>query len=115
MRAPLHQGRNCVERLLPPWFQSALCRTALVHGPIRDATTLARRGLRVKRAGKINQARRVDGIFLSDFERGEIGPEVPARLPDGAGGVGFKAPREFVSRRRVPALDQGQEPANCAV
>ena len=45
-------------------------------------------------------ARRVDGIFLSDFflsdfEQGEIGPRpVPARLPDGTGRHGLQASRE---------------------
>ena len=57
-------------------------------------------------------ARRVDGIFLSDFELGEIGPDLfrPC-LPDGLGGTGLETPREFVSRRQIAALDQGQEPA----
>ena len=39
-------------------------------------------------------ARRVDGIFLSDFEQGEIGPDFSARLLDGARGHGLQAPRE---------------------
>jgi bifunctional non-homologous end joining protein LigD len=61
-------------------------------------------------------ARRVDGIFLSDFEQGEIGPDtVPPRLPDGPGGPGLEASRQPLSRRPVPALDQGQEPAASGV
>ena len=41
----------------------------------------------------------VDGIFLSDFEQGEIGPySVPARLLAGAGGLVLEASRERLSR-----------------
>ena len=61
-------------------------------------------------------ARRVDGIFLSDFEQGEIGPDLfRARLPDGAGGHGLEASREHLPRRPVRSLDQGQEPAASGV
>ena len=59
-------------------------------------------------------ARRVDGIFLSDFEQGEMALTVPPRLSDGAGGHGLEASREPISRRPVPALGQGQEPAHPA-
>jgi hypothetical protein len=56
-------------------------------------------------------ARRVDGIFLSDFEQGEIGPDLSwhACLM-GLEGLVSKH-REPVPRRPVPALDQSQEPA----
>ena len=44
--------------------------------------------------------RRIDGIFLSYFERGEIGPgPVPPRLPDGARRFGLETLREHLSRR----------------
>ena len=45
-------------------------------------------------------ARRVDGIFLSDFEQGEIGPDLfrHACLM-GLEGHGLQAPREHLSRR----------------
>ena len=57
-------------------------------------------------------ARRVDGIHLSAIRAGRDRPgPVPPRLPDGAGGHGLQASREHLSRRPVPALDQGQEPA----
>ena len=48
-------------------------------------------------------ARRVDGIFLSDFEQGEIGPDLfrHACLM-GLEGHGFQAPREQLPRRPVP-------------
>ena len=60
-------------------------------------------------------ARRVDGIFLSDFEQGEIGPDIfrHACLL-GLEGPGLQAPREQVPRRPVPALDQGEEPVSTA-
>ena len=47
-------------------------------------------------------ARRIDGIFLSDFEQGEIGPDLfrHACLMGLEGGL--EAPREFVSRRTSP-------------
>ena len=53
-------------------------------------------------------ARRVNGIFLANFEQGEI--LVPPRLPDGTGGVGVKGPRAALPRRQMPALSQGEEP-----
>ena len=54
-------------------------------------------------------ARRVDGIFLSDFEQGEIGPDLfrHACLM-GLEGMVSKH-RESVYRGRYDALDQGQE------
>jgi hypothetical protein len=40
-------------------------------------------------------ARRVDGIFLSDFEQREIGPDLfRQRLPDRARRPGLETPRE---------------------
>ena len=54
-------------------------------------------------------ARRVDRIHLAPFEQGEIGPDL--LQPDGAGGVGFEAPREQLSWRPGAEMDQGQEPA----
>jgi hypothetical protein len=57
-------------------------------------------------------ARRVDGIFLSDCEQGEIGPDLFRQcLPDGAGGHDLQAPREHLPWRPIRPLDQGQEPA----
>ena len=57
-------------------------------------------------------ARRVDGISLSAVRAGRDRPgPVSPRLPDGTGGDGLQASREHLSRRPVPALDQGQEPA----
>ena len=61
-------------------------------------------------------ARRVDGIFLSDFEQGEIGPDLFRHAClIGAGGHGLEAPREPVSRRPVPALGQDQKPGASGV
>ena len=61
-------------------------------------------------------ARRVDGIFLSRLRAGRDRPgPVPPRLPDGAGGHGLQASRQRLSRRPVPTLDQGQEPAASGV
>ena len=48
---------------------------------------------------KVNLARRVDRIHLAPFEQGEIGPDL--LQPDGAGGVGFEAPREQLSWRPI--------------
>jgi len=57
-------------------------------------------------------ARRIDGIHLADFEQGEIGPDLFRHaLPDGSRRAGLEASRQPLSRRPVPALDQGQEPA----
>ena len=47
-------------------------------------------------------ARRVDGIFLSDFEQGEIGPDLFRH--------GLQTSRAHLSRWSVRSLDQGQEP-----
>jgi ATP-dependent DNA ligase len=60
-------------------------------------------------------ARRVDGIFLSDIEQGEIGPDLlrHACLLGLEGMV--QTSREHLPRRPVPALDQGQEPAASGV
>ena len=56
-------------------------------------------------------ARRVDGIFLSDFEQGEIGPDLyPACLPDGSGRPGLETSRSPVSSWPIAALGQGEEP-----
>ena len=56
-------------------------------------------------------ARRVDGIFLSDFEQGEIGPDLfrHACLM-GLEGLVSKHREQSVSRRPVATLGQGQEP-----
>ena len=49
-------------------------------------------------------ARRVHGIFLSDFEQGEIGPDrFRHALPEAAGGVGIDAQGEAVSPQLVAA------------
>jgi bifunctional non-homologous end joining protein LigD len=60
-------------------------------------------------------ARRVDGIHLRLRARRNWPRSFPACLPARAGGHGLQAPRERVSRRQVPALDQGQEPAASSV
>jgi hypothetical protein len=54
----------------------------------------------------------VDGIVLRDFEQGEIGPDLfrHACLM-GLEGMVSKHRESKLSRRPVPALDQGQEPA----
>ena len=54
-------------------------------------------------------ARRVDGIFLSDFEQGKIGPDLfrPACLMGLEGMVSTHRDRPFA------ALGQGQEPQAC--
>jgi hypothetical protein len=56
-------------------------------------------------------ARRVDGIFLSDFEQGEIGPDLfrHACLM-GLEGLVSKHRESPISPRPIAALDQGQEP-----
>jgi len=56
-------------------------------------------------------ARRVDGIFLSDFEQGEIGPDLfhHACLMS-LEGPRFEAQRPPISRQSIAVLDQGQEP-----
>jgi hypothetical protein len=56
-------------------------------------------------------ARRIDNIFLSDFDPGPVS----ACLHAGAGGHGVKALREHLPRRPVPALDQDQEPTASSV
>jgi hypothetical protein len=56
-------------------------------------------------------ARRPEGIFVSDFEQGEIGPDLfRACLPDGARRYGFEAARSSLSRRAIAGLDQGEKP-----
>jgi bifunctional non-homologous end joining protein LigD len=42
-------------------------------------------------------ARRIDGIFLSDFETGEIGPDLFAKLPIGSCVAAFEFAREHLS------------------
>ena len=61
-------------------------------------------------------ARRVDGIFVSDFEQGEIGPDLfrHACLM-GLEGLGVEAEGSAVSSRSIAALGQGQEPAASGV
>jgi len=59
-------------------------------------------------------ARRVDRIFLSDFEQGEIGPDL-FRHACLMGLEGLEAPREPISRRPVAALGQDQEPGASGV
>jgi hypothetical protein len=56
-------------------------------------------------------ARRVDGIFLSDFEQGEIGPDLFRHACLMGLGAGLEAPRQPEPRWPVRSLDQGQEPA----
>ena len=52
-------------------------------------------------------ARRPEGIFLSPFEQGEIGPDC---LRVRARGPCLEASRPALSRRQVKALDQSEEP-----
>ena len=61
-------------------------------------------------------ARRVDGIFLSDFEQGEIGPDLfrHACLM-GLEGMVSKHRESTYRGGRLPTLDQGQEPAASGV
>jgi hypothetical protein len=61
-------------------------------------------------------ARRVDGIFLSDFEQGEIGPDLfrHACLM-GLEGMVSKHRESAYRGGQVTALDQGQEPAASGV
>ena len=56
-------------------------------------------------------ARRVNGIFLADFEQGEIGPDLfrHACLM-GLGGLGIEAQRPALPCWPLSALGQGQEP-----
>jgi hypothetical protein len=49
-------------------------------------------------------ARRPDGIFVSPFEQGEIGPDLFR-----AAGFGLETPGSPVSGRPLQVLDQGQE------
>jgi bifunctional non-homologous end joining protein LigD len=50
-------------------------------------------------------ARRPDGILLSDFEQGEIGPDLfCCRLPDGTGRLGVETKGSTLSERPVKAL-----------
>ena len=84
---------------------------------VSDGEDLRRLPLSMRKANLSRLlARRVDGIFLSDFEQGEIGPDLfRQRLFDGTGGPGLQAPRECLPRRSIAALDQGQEPAASGV
>jgi bifunctional non-homologous end joining protein LigD len=55
-------------------------------------------------------ARRVDGIFLSDFEQGEVDPDLFRCLPAWAGRIGLQAQGSAVPAWTVPALGQDEEP-----
>ena len=80
---------------------------------VSDGEDLRRLPLNMRKANLARLlARRVDGIFLSDFEQGEIGPDLfrHACLM-GLEGHRLEAPREQLPRRPVRSLDQGQEPA----
>ena len=61
-------------------------------------------------------ARRVDGIFLSDFEQGEIGPDLfrHACLM-GLEGMVSKHRESLYRGGRFRSLDQGQEPGASSV
>jgi ATP-dependent DNA ligase len=55
-------------------------------------------------------ARRPDGIFLSEFEQGEIGPDLFRKACEfGLEGLVSKRRDRTISRRTIKALDQGQE------
>jgi bifunctional non-homologous end joining protein LigD len=60
-------------------------------------------------------ARRPDGIFISQFEQGEIGPDLfVAACRMGLEGLSVQAPRPTLPRRPAKALAQGEEPrASC--
>jgi hypothetical protein len=56
-------------------------------------------------------ARRPEGIFISEFERGEIGPDLFRQsCKFGLEGLGLEAQGPAVPRRPATALDQGEEP-----
>ena len=56
-------------------------------------------------------ARRVNGIFLSDFERGEIGPDLFRHAClNGVGGPRLEAQRSRLPGRRLAELGEGEEP-----
>ena len=56
-------------------------------------------------------ARRPDGIFVTPFEQGEIGPDLfRAGLQHGSRGLGIEASRPTLSSWAKSGLDQGQEP-----
>ena len=56
-------------------------------------------------------ARRPEGIFLSPFEQGEIGPDLFRKACEfGLDGPCLEASRPTLSERQVKALDQGEEP-----
>ena len=60
-------------------------------------------------------ARRVDGIFLSDFERGEIGPDLFRHAClFGLGGIGLQRKIGPIGGR-FTALGEGEEPAHPAM
>jgi hypothetical protein len=52
-------------------------------------------------------ARRVAGIFLSDFELGEIGPDL---FRHGAGGIGIQAQGSAILAWTLPALGEDEGP-----
>ena len=85
--------------------------------PVSDGEDLRQLPLSMRKTNLARLlARRVDGIFLSDFEQGEIGPDLFRHaLPDGARRIGLETPREPLSRWPIAALDQGQEPAASGV
>jgi bifunctional non-homologous end joining protein LigD len=56
-------------------------------------------------------ARWPDGIFISPFEQGEIGPDLfRAACNMGLEGLVLKTPRQTLSRRTLKGLGQGEEP-----
>jgi hypothetical protein len=55
-------------------------------------------------------ARRPEGIFISEFERGEIGPDLFRQACKfGLEGLGLEAQGPAVPRRPATALDQGEK------
>ena len=84
---------------------------------VSDGEDLRGLPLSMRKASLFTAAGAACGRYLPErlrAGRDRPGP-VPPRLPDGAGGHGLQAPREPISRRPVPALDQGQEPAASGV
>ena len=84
---------------------------------VSDGEDLRRLPLSMRKANLARLlARRVDGIFLSDFEQGEIGPDLfrHACLM-GLEGLVSKHREASVSRRPVATLGEGQKPAPSSV
>ena len=60
-------------------------------------------------------ARRIDGIFLSDFEPGKIGPDLFRHACLMGWNSWYRNIASSISRRPIATLDQGQEPATLSL